>query len=214
MIKCLKFVFRRVKTDLQTKFLVFNSSEKIEAFLELLLACQVPMETDRFCDGERWWWTMIECSKPVFRQMETGLQAKFLAFSSSEEVETLSELLLTCQIPIETDRFNDDEQWWWTMMINNDDEWWLNVWNLYSVEQKWVYRPNFWLSIPQRGWRHFQNCCWPVRPQWRLTGLMVNEMMRKWWWWRVRHMKFVCLICPQTKQLMCYAVYEVIQLHL
>ena len=201
MIKCLKFVFRRVKTDLQTKFLVFNSSEKIEAFLELLLACQVPMETDRFCDGERWWWTIIECSRPVFRRAETGLQAKFLASSPPEGVEALPELLLACQDPMETDR-------------PSDDGWWLGVRGLYSAERRRAYRPNFWPPIPQRGWRHFQNCCWPVRPQWRLTGLVVNGVMRGWWWWRVRHMKFVCLICPQTKQLMCYAVYEVIQLHL
>ena len=161
-----------------------------------------------------WWWAMIECSRSVFRRTETGLQAKFLAFNFSEGVEAFLELLLACQVPMKTDRFSGDEQWWWTVMMNNGDGWWLNVQSLYFAEWKWVYKPNFWSSIPQRGWRHFQNCCWPVRPQWKLTGLMVNEMMRKWWWWRVRHMKFVCLICPQTKQLMCYAVYEMIQLHL
>ena len=148
------------------QILAFSLSKEMEARFELLLTCQIPMEIDRFSD-DGLWWVMIECSKPVFHRVKTNLQAKFLAFSSLEEVKTHSELLLTCQIPLETDRFDDDEQW-------------LNVQDLYSAKQKQIYRPKFWPPVLRRGWRHVQNCCWPVRSQWKLTDLVMMDC-DGWW---------------------------------
>ena len=157
------------------QILAFSLSKEMEARFELLLTCQIPMEIDRFSD-DGLWWVMIECSKPVFHRVKTNLQAKFLAFSSLEEVKTHSELLLTCQIPLETDRFDDDEQW-------------LNVQDLYSAKQKQIYRPKFWPPVLRRGWRHVQNCCWSVRPQWKLTGLVVMGISS--WWLNIQSLYFV-----------------------
>ena len=53
--------------------------------------------------------------------------------------------------------------------------------NLHFTEKR-IYKSNFWLSIFQRKWRHFQNYYWPVRFQWKLTGLM---MMNDDWMFKI-----------------------------
>ena len=61
---------------------------------------------------------------------------------------------------------------------------------------------------------------WPVPPLNKKTKqahrwfVMIVGGLKKWWWWRVKHIKIVCFVCSQTKQLMCYVVYEMIQFHL
>ena len=49
-----------------------------------------------------------------------------------------------------------------------------------AFRRKTGLQAKFWPLAPQKRWRHVQNCCWPVRPQWRLTGLVVMDC-GGWW---------------------------------
>ena len=105
---------------------------------------------------------IIECSKFAFRR-KAGLQTKFWLSVPQKRWRHVQK----CCWPVRP-------QWRLTgLVVMNCGEWWLNVQGLYSAERRRAYRPNFWPSAPRRGWRHVQNCCWPVRPHWRLTGLVM-----------------------------------------
>ena len=63
---------------------------------------------------------------------------------------------------------------------------------MYSAERKRTYKSNFWFSVFQKKWKHFQNYCWPVRSQWKLTSLMMmNSGDGQWWWVMIECLKFV-----------------------
>ena len=112
---------------------------------------------------------MIECSKSAFH-LKTGLQAKFWPSAPQKKWRHVQ----NCCWPVRS-------QWRLTGLVVMDcDGWWLNVQNLYSAERKQAYRPSFWPSALRRGWRHVQNYYWPVRPQWRLTSLVVMDC-DEWW---------------------------------
>ena len=113
---------------------------------------------------------MIECSKSVFHLIKTNLQIKILTFSLSKRVKARSELLLICQTPMKINRSNGVELWW--MMIE--------YLKFIFHQMKTNLQIKFWSSAFRREWKHVQKCCWPVRFQWKLTGLvMIN--CDEWW---------------------------------
>ena len=107
---------------------------------------------------------------------KNGFTNQILAFSFSKKMKTRLKLLLTCQISMKTDRPNDDKLWW--MMIECS--------KLVFRRIKTNLQTKFWPSAPQKRWRHVQNCCWPVRPQWKLTDLMVMNCDE--WWLNVQNL--------------------------